>query len=333
MSVRPIAYRILVSLLASSEDVLVRASAARAMMACIDDYEFEEAPFVEFAGPTLLLCGDLVTRSRSFEVETYALNCMSALMARMPGHLVERVGDIEALVARVWAHAGQGDSDILKIGLIVFLTRSVEALKWHSARLMPFITACVQQAVMGGVDGTLVEDALLLLLAAVRNAQALTPDVVGLLHVVLALLETGGEAFERSLEIVTSYLLFGDQAFVMVRGEKLFWQVLTRLCFAFSCYSLVFPCCLCCFLHDCVPFSFVFLLLSSFTTSFALLPCLVILPSLAFLPHFLHISPFLPPLSPFLFSPLLSPFHPPSLLFPFLSSLLGAWSCYCAGAS
>ncbi|KAI9139408.1 armadillo-type protein [Paraphysoderma sedebokerense] len=225
-STRPLLYPVLLSLLDSPQNKVVRLHAVKALQHCIDDWNFEEASFTPFIKPTVEACVLLVKQCESVECRMKVLNAISVMIERLGSAMNQFSSEIVHLLPSLWDSSR--DEHLFQSCIINLLTKLVQALRGSSTNLESFIIPLIQH----GVDTTspahiyLLEDSLNLWLVAAQNMNTPSSLFLQIFQHLIMLLEFGSEHLKITLKIIESYVLLDPKG---VTHQHQIFDALTRL--------------------------------------------------------------------------------------------------------
>lgn len=219
---RPAVYRALVAALAEEGDAAMQLMAVGTLRALVDDWEFDEAQFLEFVPPCFQQLASLLSSAEEFDSQLAAFSLLDLIVDRLADGVKPYAPGLLALLPSVWQQA-EGQS-LLRIQVLVTLQRLVHALGAESPAtyplVLPVLSMCTDPSQPDELN--LLEDGLQLWLVTLRHAPAPHPGLLGDLfpHLVAAM----GKSTEHiavGMRVALSCVLLGRGEFLAVHGSGL----------------------------------------------------------------------------------------------------------------
>ena len=218
---RPHVYEHLTRLLAQRDepDLAVRLAAAAALRLLVDDWNFDERPFLPYAPAALQGLFTLALTVAEADTAAQAFSCASVIVERLGESVAPLAPALLAAVPPLWS-AGEGHA-LLRMQLLCALTRLVSSMgpgspgAWHV--VLPLLAVAADPAAPQA--DLLLEEALGLWHAVLRHAPSCDGQLLALLPHALAALRRSWEHTPLLCRILTSYLLLDAGATLSAAGE------------------------------------------------------------------------------------------------------------------
>jgi len=212
---RPLVYQIFQHLLNSGDstnDQVVRVTAARQLKHVIDDVGFDSNTFQPYAPDTISRLLALIQEVENTETKMAILETVRVIAIRLEQQIISYSDQIVSILPNLWE--ASGEEHLLKQAILTLLSTLVAALKDEACRYHSLILPLIQRAVEHGSEMQvyLLEEALDLWSTIL--AQTPSPgsaDVLGLAEYAFALLEIGSDSLRVVLKIVESYVLLAPE--------------------------------------------------------------------------------------------------------------------------
>ncbi|KAI8056617.1 armadillo-type protein [Syncephalis plumigaleata] len=218
-SARPAIYRAIVALMRPEEAIIVRLTAAESL-------PVDFSPYLEEAVNAV---AQVLSDSEEPETRMRILNCLAVIVERMEHQIAPFAIQIAHLLPPLWD--ANTEEHMFQASILVTVNKLIGALKADSFALhglvVPLVEKCVDPSTPQFVY--LGEEALDLWWVTVQNTPQLTPEMVKLLPLAVALLEHGSDSFVISLRIIESYLLLDAEFTLTQYGEPLLGTLTTLI--------------------------------------------------------------------------------------------------------
>ncbi|CAL8468538.1 g8078 [Coccomyxa elongata] len=210
---RPAAYRALLSLMAD-EDTALQLAAVSSLRALVEDWEFQEAPFLEFVAPALQLLAALLQESTELDTQLQVFHVFNMIIERLADGVRPFAEGILQLLPSVWQRA-EGQS-LLRIQVLLSMQRLINALGTASPSCYPVLIPMVQVCTDPNQPDelNLLEDGLQLWLIALRNAPEPQPELLNIFPNLAVVMERSTEHIQTAIQIITSCVLLGGPSFM-----------------------------------------------------------------------------------------------------------------------
>ncbi|KAJ2499126.1 hypothetical protein GGH96_003786 [Coemansia sp. RSA 1972] len=204
---RPHAYTLLLELARSDELLVVRIEALSSLMCCIDDWDFDTEQFAPFLQPAFECITNVLAKVDMPETRMRVVNFLSSIVQRMQREIVPYAESIICLIPPLWQSAA--GENMYQTTILVLITKVIEALGAQSTSLQSFVAPLVRHStdLNDPAHVYLIEDGIELWLILIRNATALDPSLMELLHVLPGLLQYNTETLRKVLKVVEGYVL------------------------------------------------------------------------------------------------------------------------------
>jgi len=204
---RPRLYQLLMPMIASSEDLVVRLAAAKALKVVIDDFEFcveELDPYLE---QVFSLLFSLLKEVTECDTKLNVLNVLSYLIERVGVSIRPICSALLHYLPTLWDESA--NHNMLRCSILSTLVFIVQGLGTVSESLLPFLTPVLQFSTNLNEDSHiyLLEDALELWLTLLHNTAKPYNDLLSLLPRLPALLQLGTETLRSTIYLVQAYVL------------------------------------------------------------------------------------------------------------------------------
>lgn len=204
-----------------SGDAALQLAAVASLQALIDDWDFEEAQFLEFVGPCFQLTAALLQSAAEFDTQLQAFSLLNLVIDRLAESMKPYTSGLMQLLPAVW-HEAEGQS-LLRIQVLLALQRLVNALGAESPACYPLVLPVLRLCtdINQPDEINLLEDGLQLWLVALRNAPAPHPELLAIFPHLVAAMERSTEHMATGMNITASCVLLGGADFLPQHGAGL----------------------------------------------------------------------------------------------------------------
>eukprot|EP00051_Salpingoeca_urceolata_P029368 m.489695 g.489695 ORF g.489695 m.489695 type:complete len:1003 (-) comp27025_c0_seq1:25-3033(-) len=196
------------------EDLVIRITAAQTLALAIEDFDFRADDFAPFLEAIMVSVFRLLCDVRECDSKIKVLNVASSLINRYHNKIQSYTYNFVQYLPQLWVQAEP--HNLLRCAIVRLMTRLVEALGPSAAALQEFLLPVIRE----GIDLTresyvfLLEDALDLWHAIIKECVELTPPLLDLFCAMGPLLERGDDSVRVCVAIVDSYLLLSPVEFL-----------------------------------------------------------------------------------------------------------------------
>lgn len=197
----------------SSNDYVVRVTAARQFKAVVDDFAFTPESFLPYAANILGRLMALIQEVENTETKMAVLDTIRIIVVRLEHHISPFADQIVSILPGLWE--ASGEEHLLKQAILTLLSTIVTSMKEQAQRYYPLILPLVQHAVEPGSEMQvyLLEEALDLWCTILAQTPApAPPEILALTESAFPLLEIGSENLRVVLNIVDSYILLAPES-------------------------------------------------------------------------------------------------------------------------
>lgn len=228
-SMREAAYGALIALLEGEPDLAVRLVTLGALHALCDDWSFEEETFAPHLSRALNACFALCGASAELDTHTRVFALVGVLVERMPANAPSAAEHIAAQLPGAWA-ASEAQA-LLRIQVVTVVQKLVSALGLQGGPLHEMIGPVLAYATDPDQREalSLLEDGLQLWLAVLRNAPAMTPELMTLFANVPKILSGGFEHLAACVRLLEAYVLLGGADFLSAHGASVVFALQTTV--------------------------------------------------------------------------------------------------------
>jgi len=213
---RTLVYQIFQHLLNSEDstnDHVVRVTAARQLKAVVDDFGFDSEKFLPYAQDVLDKVLKLIQEVENTETKMAILDTIRVIAVRLESHISPFADHIVSILPGLWE--ASGEEHLIKQAILTLLATIVTAMKSESHRYHSMVLPLIRRAVEPGSEMQvyLLEEALDLWVTILAQTPApASPDVIALAECVFPLLELGSDNLRMVLNIVESYIILAPEA-------------------------------------------------------------------------------------------------------------------------
>ncbi|KAL4857594.1 Importin-11 [Chlorella vulgaris] len=219
---RPAVYRCLVAALGEERDAAMQLAAVASLRALVDDWEFEEAQFLEYVGPCFQQLAGLLGCAAEFDSQLAVFSLLDLIVDRLSEGVKPYAPGLLALLPSVWQQA-EGQS-LLRMQVLVALQRLVHSLGPESPSTYPMLLPVLKLFTDPHQPDelNLLEDGLQLWLVALRHAPAPCTGLLGdLFPNLVAAMTRSTEHIAVGMRIALSCVLLGQGEFLSAHGGGL----------------------------------------------------------------------------------------------------------------
>lgn len=218
---RPKLYQLLVPLLQSNEDLVVRLAAAKALKVVIDDFEFSSDELKPYLGAVFDQLFNLLKQVEECDTKLSILNVLAYLIERVGVGIRDLCTELAQYLPSLWA--ASDDHDMLRCSILYTLVFIVQGLGTISETLAPFLFSVIHMStdLNNKCSVYLLEDGLELWLVSLHNSKRILPQWLQLTGNIPAILELGSENLRTMLYIVQAYVLLAPVEFIQTCGHQI----------------------------------------------------------------------------------------------------------------
>ncbi|KAK9470741.1 armadillo-type protein [Dipodascopsis tothii] len=187
-------------------DLVVQLTAASALKAAVDEWDFELQTFLPYLENFLHKLMGLISSVDAIETKLALLRTISVLVESAEGHILAYARGIVSLLPTLWDQAG--DEHILKGAILQTLTNIVRSTKEASVEFQPLYVPLIGSIAdpKSELHVYLVEDALELWQATVLASPEASPELLSLLPSLVHALDASTETLRVELAILEGYV-------------------------------------------------------------------------------------------------------------------------------
>merc|ERR1719244_1082718 len=204
---RPRLYELLMPMLGSQEDLVVRLAAAKAMKVVIDDFEFSVEELEPYLEQVFSLLFALLKEVSECDTKLNVLNVLSYLIERVGVSIRPICSALLHYLPTLWQESES--HNMLRCSILSTLVYIVQGLGTVSEGLLPFLGPVLELSVDLTQDSHiyLLEDGLELWLTILHNTAKPHPTLLNLLAKLPPLLTIGSENLRTTIYILQAYVL------------------------------------------------------------------------------------------------------------------------------
>ncbi|XP_023228381.1 importin-11-like [Centruroides sculpturatus] len=219
---RPALYEIILPLLDSKEDLVVRLASANTLRVAVDDFEFNIEQFLPVNLKSYISClYKVVTKITLCIFKMNLLNVLSFIIERVGSQIRPHAANLVNYLPLLWETSG--DHNMLRCAIITNLVHLVQGLGTLSEELHPFLLPVI--AFSTNVNEPphvyLLEDGLELWWAVLENTSVCSPNLLQLAQNLFSLFELGTENLRICLQIAQAYILLAPKDFLQNYSKNL----------------------------------------------------------------------------------------------------------------
>jgi len=204
---RPRLYELLMPMLSSQEDLVVRLAAAKAMKVVIDDFEFSVEELEPYLEQVFSLLFALLKEVTECDTKLNVLNVLSYLIERVGVSIRPICSALLHYLPTLWEESVS--HNMLRCSILSTLVFIVQGLGTVSEGLLPFLGPVLELSTDLTQDSHiyLLEDGLELWLTLLHNTARPYPALLKLLPRIPPLLQLGSENLRTTIYILQAYVL------------------------------------------------------------------------------------------------------------------------------
>ncbi|GAB0099223.1 importin-11 [Sergentomyia squamirostris] len=217
---RPQVYAACLELLKPEEDICIRLTASKTLMATMDDFDFNPDTFLQFLEPSFYLLFSLLKEARECETKMNVLNIMSFIVDKMSNNIYSQMDNLIEYLPLLWEESV--NHNMLRCAIISTLLQIVKALCDIPPKLAPFLypVVSISTDVKEECHVYLLEEGLELWLSVIENSKTMTPELLQLCDNVLPIIENSSENLRTVLYIIQSYILLSPEVYLQRHGKN-----------------------------------------------------------------------------------------------------------------
>ncbi|KXS11401.1 ARM repeat-containing protein [Gonapodya prolifera JEL478] len=211
---RGLVYSVLVSLLRTDDDLVVRLTAVQNIRLVVDDWDFDPEGFAPFLEGIVDSFVSLLGAVEEFDTKLRILNCLTVIIERMETKILPFAQRVVEVLPSLWAESES--QNMFRCAMLVILTKLVTSSREQSMGLQPFVVPLIRHAVDKDEPQHvyLLEDGLDLWLATTQNTSSCDANLMGLIPQALRLLDYDGESSKKALKIFETYAVLDPANFL-----------------------------------------------------------------------------------------------------------------------
>ncbi|KAI8899690.1 armadillo-type protein [Globomyces pollinis-pini] len=205
---RPFVYQILLSLLHSNEDIVVRLTAVNSLKLAVDDFDFELERFNPFFQPFVDGIMVLLKDVEDFDSKMKIINCLIVMIERMDGNIYQSIQPLVQLLPNLW-DASEGQN-MFRVSIVTVIAKLVKTYRTESYQLHEIVVSVLSQSLDITKPGHvyLLEEGLELWLVTMQNCPPeYAARLFDLFPIGISLLEFGTDSMKRVLHILEAYIV------------------------------------------------------------------------------------------------------------------------------
>eukprot|EP01135_Chromosphaera_perkinsii_P002847 Nk52_evm2s229 gene=Nk52_evmTU2s229 len=201
------AYRVLVTLLTGTEDLVVRLSAAVALKQAVDDFGFHPHDFQEYLPAAFTSLFQLLCEAEECDSKMQVLSVLSVIIERVDKDMRPFVASFCSYLPQLWVQAQE--HNLLKSAIVTTSIYLVKALGEYSSNIHDFLLNVIQTSTDLNNESHvyLMEDGLELWLAVMKATPSCSQHMIQVLPNVFPVLDVASENLKICVNIIESYLL------------------------------------------------------------------------------------------------------------------------------
>eukprot|EP00095_Tigriopus_kingsejongensis_P011540 snap_masked-scaffold33_size549341-processed-gene-2.6 protein:Tk11540 transcript:snap_masked-scaffold33_size549341-processed-gene-2.6-mRNA-1 annotation:"Importin-11" len=212
---------IIIPLLRSEEDLVVRITAGKALKVVIDDFEFCSEEFEPFLGTSFGQLFHLLKEVKECDTKLSVLNVLAFIIERMGVAIRPLCSDLVQYLPALWE--ASNDHNMLRCSILATLVFIVQGLGTISQGLAPFLYPVIQLStnLKDPCSVYLLEDGLELWLTVLHNTKQMNPPLFELAIHIPPILELGSENLRTMIYILQAYILLSPHEFIMNQAQQI----------------------------------------------------------------------------------------------------------------
>ncbi|CAH1407271.1 unnamed protein product [Nezara viridula] len=219
----PNVYSLMIQLLRSEEDMVVRLTAANTVRAVVDDFEFNLESFMDFLEPMFLSLFNLLKEALECDTKMRVLHILCFIVERVGVAIEPYYNSFVQYLPLLW-HETEHHS-MLRCAVVATLVHLVKAIGKinESEDVTNFILSVISLStdVRQDCHVYLLEDGLELWQSVVETTAYPTPGLIQLFSNMPPLLEGNTEHLRLCMSIISAYVLLSPDDIIEVYGQTL----------------------------------------------------------------------------------------------------------------
>ncbi|GFS79489.1 importin-11 [Nephila pilipes] len=218
---RPLLYEVILQLLGSDENLIVRLAASNALKVSVDDFEFSIEQFLPYLEKNIAALFHLLKEVKECDLKMSVLHVLSLIIERVGTEVRPYAEALSQYLPQLWNNCG--DHNMLRCAIISCYIHMVEGLITLSEGLHPLLLPMIALStdVAQPPHVYLLEDGLDLWWAVLDNTSAYSEELLSLASNIMPLLEFKGENLQICLQITEAYIILCPEVFLKRYGQTL----------------------------------------------------------------------------------------------------------------
>ncbi|GIX70549.1 importin-11 [Caerostris darwini] len=218
---RPVLYEVILQLLSSSENIIVRLAASKALKVAVDGFEFDVEQFLPYLERFIAALFHLLKEVKECDSKMTVLHTLSLIVDRMGTDIRPHSEAVLQYLPQLWNNCG--DHNMLRCAIITCFVHFVQGLGTLSESLHPMLLPMIALStdVSQPPHVYLMQDGLDLWWAVLENTSVYTEELLGLASNMMPLLECKVENLHICLQITEAYIILCPEEFLKRYGHLL----------------------------------------------------------------------------------------------------------------
>ncbi|XP_055941149.1 importin-11-like [Argiope bruennichi] len=218
---RSILYEVILELLNTDENLIVRLAAANTLKVAVDDFEFSVEQFLPYLEKSIAALFHLLKEVKECDLKMSVLHVLSLIIERMGTEVRPFLEALLQYLPQLWNNCG--DHNMLRCAIISCFVHLVQGLGTLSETLHPLLLPMIALStdVTQPPHVYLLEDGLDLWWAVLDNTSKYTEELLSLASNMMPLLEYKGENLQICLQITEAYVILCPGVFLKRYGQTL----------------------------------------------------------------------------------------------------------------
>ncbi|XP_042907797.1 importin-11 [Parasteatoda tepidariorum] len=218
---RPLLYEVILKMLNSEENLIVRLAASNTLKVAVDDFEFNSEQFLPFLEGFTTALFLLLKEVKECDLKMSILHVISFVVERMGSEIRPHAEALLHYLPQLWDTCG--DHNMLRCAIISCFVHLVQGLGTLSESLQPLLVPMIALStdVHQPPHVYLLEDGLDLWWAILDNTSVCPDELLKLASHLFPLLEYKGDSLPPCIRIAEAYLLLNPKDFLKNYGQAL----------------------------------------------------------------------------------------------------------------
>ncbi|CCJ30132.1 unnamed protein product [Pneumocystis jirovecii] len=197
-----------------SNDLAIQLTAAVSLKQCVDEWSFEEEQLLPYLKSIFKSLLHLINQCEFSDSKLKVLQVINVIIERIKQQILPYAQNIIDTLPLLWEQSEEGH--LLKVIIIITLTKLVKSLKKESEKYHPLIIQLIQYSISSSLNTNiyLIEDTLELWHSLLQETQNSSFQILSLIPLAINFLDYGNDVLKKILCIFESYILLSGDEFM-----------------------------------------------------------------------------------------------------------------------